>query len=68
MHSRSERRYKKALMKRKARNLYPMMHNPDILADNLQFCSCYMCGNPRKWWKEQSFKEKKFKAIPIDIE
>ena len=55
-------------MKRKARNLYPMMHNPDILADNLQFCSCYMCGNPRKWWKEQSFKEKKFKAIPIDIE
>jgi hypothetical protein len=68
MHSRSERRAKKALMKSKAKQLYPWMKKPQILADNLQFCSCYMCGNPRKKWKEKTIKEKQFIAIPIDIE
>jgi hypothetical protein len=68
MHSRSERRFKKALMKSKAKQLYPWMKKPQILADNLQFCSCYMCGNPRKKWKEKTIKEKQFIAIPIDIE
>lgn len=23
-------------------------------------CSCYMCGNPRKWWDEQTQQEQKF--------
>lgn len=27
------------------------------LANNISACSCYMCGNPRKWWKEKTFQE-----------
>jgi len=23
-------------------------------------CSCFMCGNPRKHWKEKTIQEKKF--------
>jgi hypothetical protein len=68
MHNRSERRAKKALMKTKAKQVYPWMKNPVILADHLKNCSCYMCGNPRRWWREKTLKEKQFVAIPIDLE
>ena len=40
------------------------------LANNLKACSCYMCGNPRKWWKELTFQEIKAEMIAkefIDI-
>jgi hypothetical protein len=68
MHTRSERRAKKALMKVKAKRLFPSMEKPQILADNLQFCSCYMCGNPRRRWKEKTLKERQFITTPIEIE
>jgi hypothetical protein len=55
-------------MKIKAKQLFPYMKKPQILADNLQFCSCYMCGNPRRRWREKTLKEKQFVAIPIDLE
>ncbi len=29
------------------------------LAETPKPCSCHMCGNPRKWFKEKSLKEKK---------
>jgi len=30
------------------------------LANNIKVCSCYMCGNPRKWWrKSKTIQEKK---------
>lgn len=29
-------------------------------ADNRKSCSCYMCGNPRKYWKELTLQEKRF--------
>jgi len=29
-------------------------------ADNLAKCSCHMCGNPRKYWNEETLQEKKF--------
>lgn len=29
------------------------------LAHSPQNCSCYMCGNPRKHWKEKTMQEKK---------
>ena len=29
------------------------------LANNIKACSCDMCGNPRKWWNEITFQEKK---------
>jgi hypothetical protein len=50
------------------KQLFPYMKKPQILADNLQFCSCYMCGNPRRRWREKTLKEKQFVAIPIDLE
>jgi len=68
MHSRSERRAKKALMKNKAKQIYPWMKNPVILADHLKNCSCVSCGNPRKWFKKPTLKEATFKAEPIDTE
>jgi len=27
-------------------------------AENRQRCSCHMCGNPRKHWKEKTLQEK----------
>lgn len=29
-------------------------------ADNLAKCSCWMCGNPRKYWNQKTLQEKKF--------
>lgn len=29
------------------------------LANNIKICSCYMCGNPRKWWDEITIQEKR---------
>jgi hypothetical protein len=29
------------------------------LAHSPHNCSCYMCGNPRKWWKQKTIQEKK---------
>ena len=29
------------------------------LANNIKYCSCYMCGNPRKWFNELTFQERK---------
>lgn len=33
------------------------------LANNLKICSCYICGNPRKWWRN----EKTFQEMKADI-
>jgi len=30
-----------------------------IRAKTRTLCSCYMCGNPRKYYKEKSYQEKK---------
>jgi len=30
-----------------------------LLTNTPKICSCYMCGNPRKYWKESPFQEKK---------
>lgn len=35
-------------------------------ADNLTVCSCHMCGNPRKHFKDATMQEKKWK-ISIDL-
>jgi hypothetical protein len=68
MHTRAERRFKKTLMKKKAKEVYPWMSEAVKLADHLKSCSCLMCGNPRKWWKEPSLSERRFKSISIDTE
>jgi len=34
-----------------------------MVAQYPSVCSCYMCGNPRKWWKEVTLKEKLHKIV-----
>ena len=31
-----------------------------IIAKTHQLCSCYCCGNPRKWFKEKTIQEKRY--------
>lgn len=59
---RAERRFRHALMKAKARRLYP--HDPKArLANHLAVCSCPMCGNPRRWDGKGRFSEERTKAV-----
>lgn len=64
--TRAYRRHHRERMKRKAKRLVAhvwrdgdekltrlMMNN----ADNLKVCSCEMCGNPRKWFKQRTRQE-----------
>lgn len=46
---RAYRRSRKAAMKAKARKLYPDSGEPGRYADHLAKCSCWMCGNPRRY-------------------
>lgn len=48
---------------------------PDILnhwsrrhRNTTKICSCSMCGNPRKFFKERSIQEKKYGYGPIYID
>jgi hypothetical protein len=34
-----------------------------VLRDHLKNCSCYMCGNPRKFWNERTMQERIFDEI-----
>lgn len=36
------------------------------LAENRKKCSCYMCGNARRMFKEKTLQEMKFEAKGID--
>lgn len=38
------------------------------LAHAPAMCSCYMCGNPRKWWKQKTRQELKLFNKVSDIE
>jgi len=46
---RAYRRVQRRRLVAKARKLYPGMKCPAVLADHLAACSCWMCGNPRRW-------------------
>lgn len=48
MSKRAERRANRERMKAKARAIWPR-HNPGKVADNLAICSCWMCGNARRY-------------------
>ena len=38
------------------------------LAHSPHNCSCHMCGNPRKWWKEKTIQEKKMDEFYREID
>ncbi len=31
-----------------------------LVSRTAKLYSCWMCGNPRRWWKEQTVQEKRF--------
>ena len=53
---RAIRRAHKERMKAKCRRVYPHDIHAKA-ADNLAACSCYACGNPRKFYKQITLAE-----------
>ena len=49
-------------MKRKAKRVYPWCRQPERYANNLKPCSCFMCGNPRRFWRELTYQERRLLA------
>jgi len=37
-----------------------------VIANTPCPCSCYMCGNPRKWWKAATHEERMAKLLYIE--
>lgn len=52
------RRNDKKRMIRKSKRVYKEVKYYYKYADNLAVCSCPMCGNPRRHFKEKTIKEK----------
>lgn len=76
--TRAERRHHHQRMLGKAKEI-ALMQNLDnwftkeefdrhirYIAENRKKCSCWMCGNPRRVWKQKTYQEKKFEAKGID--
>ncbi len=42
----------------RAKRYYPGQRH-QRLADNLASCSCWMCGNPRRWHGEVTMQERR---------
>lgn len=36
------------------------------MAETRHPCSCHMCGNPRKHWKDKTVQEKRFEEYDIE--
>ena len=49
----SRRRKHKFRMRRRARQIFPEWKNAERCADHLKMCSCWMCGNPRRYAKSR---------------
>jgi hypothetical protein len=56
---RAKRRAELVKQKRRARKLFPWCENPAKYADHLASCSCWMCGNPRKYFGLKTIQELK---------
>jgi len=39
---------------------YPAKEFAKHMADNMQICSCYCCGNPRKYFDELTVQERRY--------
>lgn len=65
---RAERRHHRDRMKAKARRIASQSAHLDPdnfskLHDHLAYCSCHMCGNPRKHWNELTMQERRQEAV-----
>lgn len=66
MSKRAERRHHYERMKAKARRVECMRYMPrtddrtlGIAANTGKRCSCYMCGNPRRHFRERTMRERR---------
>jgi hypothetical protein len=64
MRSRSFRRHHEQRIKRRVRRYYGgnAAGNPrqvGKIAHSRQLCSCFMCGNPRRFWREPTPQEQR---------
>lgn len=55
------RRQDAARMRSRARRLpwYGSWPKIELFSDTMKICSCYMCGNPRKWYKRRTLAERR---------
>ena len=70
---RSQRRHQYARLRNKRKHYWnnwdKELPNPRMLGLILHtptMCSCLTCGNPRKWWKSKTLKEKLYTQILKD--
>lgn len=56
MRNRAYRRFQLEKKKHLAKKIYPHDLNA-TWANHLQGCSCYLCGNPRKWFRMKDMQE-----------
>lgn len=62
---RAYRRARRKAMQAKARRLYP--HDPHARdANHLAACSCWMCGNPRRYKMGETIAESRARARDRD--
>lgn len=54
--SRSDRRHEATRIKAKRAKYNG---KSAVMAETPKSCSCYMCGNPRKWFDKQTIQEQK---------
>ncbi len=65
-HKRALRRFHRVRLFKKRRNYWGwtgvLVEEPvyKMIINTPTPCSCFMCGNPRKYWKEKSIQELKF--------
>lgn len=62
---RARRRRDAERMKGKARRVRPNSSYPERLADHLAVCSCWMCGNPRRFLGEPTIQERRALLVSI---
>ncbi|HEV2763516.1 MAG TPA: hypothetical protein VGV38_11110 [Pyrinomonadaceae bacterium] len=64
MKSRSLRRHHEERIKRRVKKYYGGVHADDPrrngqVAHTRKLCSCWMCGNPRKYFDEPTLRERR---------
>ncbi|PWC48404.1 hypothetical protein [Azospirillum sp. TSA6c] len=63
---RARRRHDRARMVAKVRRILPWADVPQKVADNMAVCSCWMCGNPRRYRIELTIQERRQDIRDLD--
>lgn len=69
---RSERRYRTQCIKEQRKSYWGWWKKTDaqlgVLSKTAKPCSCWMCGNPRKHWKQRTLKEELHRIIEKEVD